>query len=158
MKKSIYPLTLVTTLGAVFAPSLLASTVPPGGSAVRSHEISTCQNDRSTKCTSPCGETYYLINNKKDPAPECSDVCSRVENGSLRYAMWARDYSFSNFLNGCSPCGGSASNANILPFLDLTHNTYISVIEVFPSFGDRSGFAKYDDVVIFAKNVNTIFI
>jgi len=71
--------------------------------------------------------------------------------------MSATDYSFAHSLaGGCAPCGSPATNANTLPSLSLDRNTYLSVTEVYPSFGDRSGFAKYDDVIVLAKNKSTI--
>ena len=138
MKKPVYPLTLFVAAGLSFSPYLYATPPSPEDA-----------DDPDTMCNNDDGTC-------KGCEPANTPVTSVMENGSLRYSMSQTDYAFYGGSVGCSPCDGSASNASTLPSLDLTRNTYISVTETFTSFGDRSGFARYDDVVIFAKNINTI--
>jgi len=120
----------------------------------------TCRNGDTEECTVCNGKEIITYVWKKgdfvgDPK-ECTPSGSYVENGSWRYAMSTMDYAF-NSSGGCAPCGSSISSGyNNLPSLELQRNTYISVTEVFSSFGTRSGFAKYDDVLVFENRSNTM--
>lgn len=134
MKLKISTISLLSSLGIILPLYAVNGDNTPTNPA--------CENDDGTP---PCGGGECEDEEESDQSGECTPAGSVVKNGSFRYHMWATDFSFSSSLvGGCSPCGSSASSASTLPSLELKRATVIGNDYFFNSFGDRTGFTKYD--------------